>query len=43
MAKWGAHLSFSAVGELLQDVLPIDPGLHQETVRQHVMATAVVP
>jgi len=40
LAKWAAHLSFSAVAELLQDVLPVDTGLHQETVRQHVMATA---
>jgi len=40
MAKWAAHLSFSTVAELLQDVLPVDTGLHQETVRQHVMATA---
>jgi hypothetical protein len=40
LAKWAAHLSFSAVAELLQDVLPVDTGLHQETVRQHVMVTA---
>jgi hypothetical protein len=40
LAKWAAHLSFSTVAELLQDVLPVDTGLHQETVRQHVMATA---
>jgi hypothetical protein len=40
LAKWAAHLSFSTVAELLQDVLPVDNGLHQETVRQHVMATA---
>jgi len=25
--------------DLLQDVLPVETGLHQETVRQHVMAT----
>jgi hypothetical protein len=40
LAKWAAHLSFSTVAELLQDVMPVDSGLHQETVRQHVMATA---
>jgi hypothetical protein len=40
LAKWAAYLSFSTVAELLQDVLPVDTGLHQETVRQHVMATA---
>jgi len=28
-------LSFSTVAELLQDVLPVDTGLQQETVRQH--------
>lgn len=39
LAKWAAHLSFPTVAELLQDVLPLDTGLHQETVRQHVMAT----
>jgi hypothetical protein len=40
LAKWAAHLSFTTVAALLQDVLPVDTGLHQETVRQHVMATA---
>jgi hypothetical protein len=39
-AKWAAHLSFSAVAHLLHDVLPIDPSLHGESVRQHVSATA---
>jgi len=34
-AKWAAHLSFSTVAELLQDVLPVDIGLHQETIRRH--------
>ena len=40
LAKWAAHLSFATVAELLQDVLPVDTSLHQETVRQHVTATA---
>ena len=39
-AKWAAHGSFSAVAELLHDVLPVDPGLHAETIREHVFATA---
>lgn len=39
-AKWAAHLSFAAVAALLHDVLPIDPGLHGEGVREHVLATA---
>jgi hypothetical protein len=39
-AKWAAHLSFTAVVDLLHDVLPVDPGLHKETVRTHVFATA---
>jgi hypothetical protein len=39
-AKWAAHLSFAAVADLLHDVLPVDAGLHGETVRTHVFATA---
>ena len=39
-AKWAAHLSFGAVADLLQDVLPVDVHLHGETVRGHVFATA---
>jgi hypothetical protein len=39
-AKWAAHLSFSAVADFLQDVLPVDTQLHGETVREHVFATA---
>ena len=39
-SKWAAHLSFAAVADLLQDVLPVDVRLHADTVRQHVFATA---
>ncbi|MEJ8852924.1 ISKra4 family transposase, partial [Variovorax rhizosphaerae] len=39
-AKWAAQVSFASVRALLQEVLPIEQGLHQETIRQHVMATA---
>jgi len=39
-AKWAAHLSFTTVADLLHDVLPIDSGLHAESVRAHVFATA---
>ena len=39
-AKWAAQVSFAAVRALLQEVLPIEHGLHQETIRQHVQATA---
>lgn len=39
-AKWAAQVSFTAVRALLQEVLPIEHGLHQETIRQHVLATA---
>jgi hypothetical protein len=39
-AKWAAHLSFTAVAELLQDVLPVDTCLNGETIRMHVFATA---
>ena len=39
-SKWAAHLSFAAVADLLHDVLPVDRGLHADTVRQHVFATA---
>ena len=39
-SKWAAHLSFAAVAELLHDVLPVDRGLHADTVRQHAFATA---
>jgi hypothetical protein len=39
-AKWSAHLSFAAVVDLLNDVLPVDPCLQVETVRRHVFATA---
>lgn len=39
-AKWAAQVSFAAVRELLQEVLPVEQGLHQETIRQHVLATA---
>ncbi len=39
-SKWAAHLSFAAVADLLHDVLPVDVGLHSDTVRQHVFATA---
>ncbi|MDM0118013.1 ISKra4 family transposase [Variovorax sp. J22R133] len=39
-AKWAAQVSFAAVRALLQEVLPIEHGLHEETIRQHVRATA---
>lgn len=39
-AKWAAQVSFASVRALLQEVLPIEQGLHQETIRQHVQATA---
>ncbi|MEJ8815195.1 ISKra4 family transposase [Variovorax ureilyticus] len=39
-AKWAAQVSFASVRALLQEVLPIEHGLHQETIRQHVLATA---
>ena len=39
-SKWAANLSFAAVTDLLHDVLPVDVGLHADTVRQHVFATA---
>ena len=39
-AKWAAQVSFATVRALLQEVLPIEQGLHQETIRQHVQATA---
>jgi len=39
-AKWTAHLSFSAVADLLRDVLPVGQGLHAEGIRRHVFATA---
>ncbi|MEJ8826888.1 ISKra4 family transposase [Variovorax humicola] len=39
-AKWAAHVSFAAVRALLQEVLPVEQGLHEETIRQHVLATA---
>jgi hypothetical protein len=39
-AKWAAHLSFTAVAELLHDVLPVDTCLNGETIRMHVFATA---
>ncbi|MBP8183564.1 MAG: ISKra4 family transposase [Rhodoferax sp.] len=39
-AKWAAHVSFTAVRELLQEVLPLEHGAHPETIRQHVLATA---
>lgn len=39
-AKWAAKVSFTAVRALLQEVLPIEHGLHQETIRQHVLAMA---
>ena len=32
--------TFAAVADLLHDVLPVDGGLHADTVRQHVFATA---
>jgi hypothetical protein len=38
--KWSAHLSFAAVVDLLNDVLPVDRCLQVETVRRHVFATA---
>ena len=39
-AKWAAQVSFASVRALLREVLPIDHGLHEETIRQHVLATA---
>ena len=39
-AKWAAQVSFAAVRSLLKEVLPIEHGLHEETIRQHVFATA---
>jgi hypothetical protein len=39
-AKWAAQVSFASVRALLQEVLPIEHGLHEETIRQHVLATA---
>jgi hypothetical protein len=39
-AKWAAQIAFGAVAELLHDVLPVDGGVRQETIRQHVSATA---
>jgi hypothetical protein len=39
-AKWAAHLSFGVVADLLQDVLPIDARLNDETIRMQVFKTA---
>jgi hypothetical protein len=39
-AKWAAQVSFASVRALLQEVLPIEHGLHEETIRQHVLAIA---
>jgi hypothetical protein len=39
-AKWAAHLSFTAVADLLHDALPIDACLNGETTRMHVFRTA---
>jgi hypothetical protein len=39
-AKWAAHLSFTAVADLLHDVLPVDACLNGETTRKHVFRTA---
>jgi hypothetical protein len=39
-AKWAAHVSFGAVADLLQDVLPIDARLNDETIRMQVFKTA---
>src|ERR1017187_10099015 len=38
--RWAAHLSFAAVVDLLNDVLPVDRCLQVETVRRHLFATA---
>jgi len=40
LSKWAAQVSFASVRALLQEVLPIEHGLHEETIRQHVLATA---
>lgn len=40
VSESAAQVSFSAVADLLQDVLPVNSGVRQETIRQHVSATA---
>jgi hypothetical protein len=39
-AKWAAHVSFAAVADLLQDILPVDSCVNRETIRAHVFETA---